>query len=56
MLENSITELDQTERLNDIYEELGGSEYKELMCPITHQLIKDPVNICTGYTFDKKAI
>jgi len=28
----------------------------EAMCPITHELMKDPVVICDGYTFERKSI
>ena len=28
----------------------------EVMCPITHELMKDPVVICDGYTFERHAI
>ena len=29
---------------------------KEFLCPITHELLQDPVVLCDGHTYERKAI
>lgn len=52
--EDMAEEVDENnDRRGEIYEE---KVYDAFVCPLTKQIMRDPVTIETGYTFDREAI